>query len=1199
MKAYFQRSIAASAAMALAIFVSASANAQEPPPSPEPPVVADPAVPPQPTEPPQPDPKLIKEIEQMLKQRYSRDPSDLLRHLDRVGTADPATLTVTNRFNHHFITGDWNRLREELAQMPLELPRKLYDKVLADLSQNQKPNMQLEDVLGLADAVPGEFTSDNLRKLGQLIKIAVPVGESYWLVDRLRKGSDKVGGTDPGTRLTAARILMAANFKDLAREYLPPMADIEKLSDEGLKRELLRFVATQEERINAQRADVQRVWDKNISEVLAPVLERGKAWEKTRASDAIAKVLTQMPVSTLESVLTEAAKTNPEGAMRLVSAFTQKVQNERNHTVENRTENLAAQATIANLLIGVVKPGEQPWNRIFEMMADQWIDQADTTHTEISKQHPGKYVEPEELLAVAPAGKWAAALPSSMRDRIDVSMSRLILTGSRFDQAADRIVEIGKRSPAAGAALAEEFLVVWAKSHNPEIPEKLRRQYGLPEDARIPVTPIMMEKNINSLARMMTLFRDTGLAPEDYSQVVTAFDLAYSTAETYRTPHIEKVFGPMNQMDEPVFSLILKQMNANLGERWRKMEVQQAGLTRRDESETLEMVRKGYDTALKLIDSWLEGHPDAWRPLTLAGTLLVDWGDFEYFQELVADDPKMRIFGFKEKNLRAQDYFNRGAAAYGKQVAKLPAGEYTVEPYLAWFNGLLGIGSNDQLNLSKAMNRTALTKIRKYLEALPDGAGAAHIGLFAKVVKTRLDDTANPLHEDLRYRYLAGATIITKDDPFTFGAAKDLAYFDELLSEVRLETRVDGPNTVGRDQDFGIILSIIHTEAMGRAAKFGQYLTNDPAAGVNKRPSPKVKTMSQAQGPRDELELNIREAMTPFFDIKTITFATTDVKSRPTAKPGWEETVLAYLHVRAKDASVDKIPPIGLALKFVDMTGPVSIPAESAETLIKIATDTAPARPANQITITQTLDTRQLTINGTLSLEIAATATGLVPDLEQLLDLPKDEAAIAIQHVNPHENLQIKELNTWGDEITPTSERLWTITLDGDAVRAATGPLEFQFPTPKATDASITYQTYREMDLITLSESVVTLGPSAEGNAAELLANPAKHPVLWLVGICCGVIGIGLIFVLFRRRGRERPLRARDVFHMPDDVDEFAVVALLRRLRSSPLVHLKEEQQLELQSDIQSLQQTGFGAESTLPDNDLRKIASKWLRCVS
>ena len=52
---------------------------------------------------------------------------------------------------------------------------------------------------------------------------------------------------------------------------------------------------------------------------------------------------------------------------------------------------------------------------------------------------------------------------------------------------------------------------------------------------------------------------------------------------------------------------------------------------------------------------------------------------------------------------------------------------------------------------------------------------------------------------------------------------------------MRLQTRVDGPNTVGRDQDFGIIVSIIHTEAMGRAAQFGQYLTNDLDAGLGNR----------------------------------------------------------------------------------------------------------------------------------------------------------------------------------------------------------------------------------------------------------------------------------------------------------------------------------------------------------------------------
>lgn len=58
---------------------------------------------------------------------------------------------------------------------------------------------------------------------------------------------------------------------------------------------------------------------------------------------------------------------------------------------------------------------------------------------------------------------------------------------------------------------------------------------------RIPVTPIMMEKNIESLARMMALFRRAGIAPSDYSKVVEAFDLAYSNAETIDHAHRESL----------------------------------------------------------------------------------------------------------------------------------------------------------------------------------------------------------------------------------------------------------------------------------------------------------------------------------------------------------------------------------------------------------------------------------------------------------------------------------------------------------------------------------------------------------------------------------------------------------------------------------------------------------------------------------
>jgi hypothetical protein len=424
-----------------------------------------------------------------------------------------------------------------------------------------------------------------------------------------------------------------------------------------------------------------------------------------------------------------------------------------------------------------------------------------------------------------------------------------------------------------------------------------------------------------------------------------------------------------------------------------------------------------------------------------------------------------------------------------------------------------------------------------------------------------------------------------------------------LLSEIRLQTRVDGPNTVGRDQDFGIIVSVIHTEAMGRVAQFGQYLTNDPGAvlGKPRKKSPLARKMREAQGPRDELELSLTEALSPFFDIKSIIFAAPEVKPRPTAQTGWEETVLAYILVRAKDASVDKIPPVEMELKFVDLTGPVTIPAESAETVIKVDAGNAPARPTSKVEVTQTLDTRQFHINGALPLEIKATATGLVPDLEQLLDLEALKKDIGIRHINAQDGLQVKELNTWGEQVAPVTERLWTIALNGDPIRSAEGPTEFKFPQPKAKETTVVYQTYEDMNLATMQQPQTMLEPKpTDGSTAALAAKRKTSMTGWLIsgGVVLFLLILGIIIALNRRGGdaKERPLRARDVFKMPGEVDGFSVVALLRKLKTSPLVKLRDTQHQDLQSDLQRVQQSCFGAGSSpLSETDLRGIAKKWL----
>ena len=183
--------------------------------------------------------------------------------------------------------------------------------------------------------------------------------------------------------------------------------------------------------------------------------------------------------------------------------------------------------------------------------------------------------------------------------------------------------------------------------------------------------------------------------------------VCYSSAEVYRRSHLEKVFGPVEAMDEEVFLQMIRTMTEGLASRWRKIDLQKESGTRRTQSQTLEMVREGYRSAIAMIDQWAAKHADGWRILTLAGSLLSDWGDFEYYQELAAETKAKRMAAFREKNGLAEQYFMRAAEAYAAQLSKLGRGGYVIDVYLAWFHSLLGVNTGGDLNLSKPLDRRA------------------------------------------------------------------------------------------------------------------------------------------------------------------------------------------------------------------------------------------------------------------------------------------------------------------------------------------------------------------------------------------------------------------------------------------------------------------------------------------------------------
>src|SRR5205823_1486015 len=117
--------------------------------------------------------------------------------------------------------------------------------------------------------------------------------------------------------------------------------------DEGLRNELTSFLASARESEAAQRGQVQKIWDENVRTLM---LGKVNEWEKSKAGTALAKVITQIPQTTLAPVFSELVKANPESAVRLISSLGMKHQNEARGDVLVRTENLKAQATVANLL---------------------------------------------------------------------------------------------------------------------------------------------------------------------------------------------------------------------------------------------------------------------------------------------------------------------------------------------------------------------------------------------------------------------------------------------------------------------------------------------------------------------------------------------------------------------------------------------------------------------------------------------------------------------------------------------------------------------------------------------------------------------------------------------------------------------------------------------------------------------------------
>jgi hypothetical protein len=512
--------------------------------------------------------------------------------------------------------------------------------------------------------------------------------------------------------------------------------------------------------------------------------------------------------------------------------------------------------------------------------------------------------------------------------------------------------------------------------------------------------------------------------------------------------------------------------------------------------------------------------------------------------------------------------FAQAAELYGQAVATLPEDEQSLSVYEQWFYASLGSVDLPRITGSKVPDPKQPPLIRQALLALPGETAEHHLSQFANDLFTR----ASSAKAELKFRYLKAGLEIVGDHKLALEARKLMDYYGDLVTEIKLEARIDGADVVGHKQPFGVFVSLVHTKEIEReSGGFGRYLQNQ----ANNQ-SYYYNFGRPLENYRDKFRDIVMQAMADHFEVVSITYQDAEVNSRALPEYGWRTTPYAYLLLKAKGPEVDKLPPVRLDLDFLDTSGYVILPVESPAVPLDAKPDPSPARPATEIRITQTLDERQAA-DGKLILEVRATARGLVPEFAELIDFKPTGFDIV---KNEDGGVSVTQFDKDARENSIDSERIWTIALVASAEQPEQRPDKFQFATAKVPVKEMLYQRYEDADLVTVEPQIAL--------AERYASRDLRWVWIALAAVMAALVVTGVVVWLLRRRRPAPDTR----FAMPQDVTPFTVIGLLRDIQQNN--GLSEPAHRELAASIGRLERHYFLTAEQVEPN-LRDIAQRWV----
>ncbi len=867
--------------------------------------------------------------------------------------------------------------------------------------------------------------------------------------------------------------------------------------------------------------------------------------------------------------------------------------------VDFRLKSLTLQKLAVEALLAKAPKLAQKWSSSLALLAEAWLREAEFSyHYDYSTSlGPRMYYDPygnsyysnydpfspemmarqrglplavkvADLVKQRPDDAWTAFVDQGVKPKFATVFAKLYLKVNEEDEAFPYIEQLARTNPRQAKELAEEFVRVWTKNHDPNS-QQLRRSrffyvYGFDNRAEgIPLTRSKQERNLVELSGWVKKLRALPIGEIDEKLLTQAFTTCHSTAEVYRLDAIEKVFGTFDALRPKTLAELCQQMRGNLIGVWRQPAEQEKSKTKRREKDIRAEVLRGYEVARAVIDRGLDKHPDDWALVLARATLMHD--ENNYLQELE------RTPEFAPRRQRAFDEFRRAALLYAAAAPALEQSDETTQAFDYWYCAGLGACDPQHITEETLSDQRQPKLIREAIAKIPGESGERHTSKFANAVFTRLSQ----VKPSIKFRYLKAGIEIVGDHPQAYEARKVFAYYKDLVTEIQLEAKVDGGDVVGHEQPFGLFVNLRHTREIEReSGGFGRYLQNQNNSGFYY-----YNFGRPLENYREKFQDAAKQALQEHFEVMSVTFQDEKVNSRATNEYGWRVTPYAYLLLKARGPKVDKVPPLRLDLDFMDTSGYVVLPVESPT----IPVDATPAkgaiRPFEKLQITQTLDERQAG-QGMLILEIKAVARGLVPDLDQILTL--DQPAFERAKIDD-QGVSVSKFDADSPATVIDSERTWLVTYTAAAGQPKP-PSTFRFTSAKVEGAEMVYQRYVDADLAKVGPEV-----SLEERYAQ-----TRYAWIWWTGGGLLLLAFAAAAIRILRSGPKRVAATR--FQMPKPVTPFSVLGLLREIQHNN--GLPAPEMHELAGSIERIERHYF-AESDGEPVDLQRVAETWIRRAS